>query len=231
VRRRHLLPAVAFRPAAFAHPARPGLEALRTVADGAGRHAALAPDERRLEHGTPLRRLLARGSAAVPADVGFIGAVELPMGMTMQSSRPSWRERWFARRPTARHDHVSDSVMGLTEASGYEPANLYRQTWGDTGMSMPRTISATIAAKRLREVLNAVERDGETFRVERHGKAIAEIRPTATSGRVSRWGAVLAALRAGPQPDAGLAADLESIRNRASDMPGDPWVRSSTPRS
>ena len=95
---------------------------------------------------------------------------------------------------------------------------------------MLRTITATIAAKRLREVLNAVEHAGETFRIERHGKAIAEIRPTAATRQHSRWGDVLATLHAGPQPDAGFAADLESIRKSAGATPVDPWELSSTPR-
>jgi antitoxin (DNA-binding transcriptional repressor) of toxin-antitoxin stability system len=98
-------------------------------------------------------------------------------------------------------------------------------------VQMAKIITATIASKRLREVLNAVEHEGETFRIERHGKAIAEIRPTALSGLRSRWGDVLDALRAGPQPDAGFAADLQSIRESAGAPPADPWARSSTPQS
>jgi antitoxin (DNA-binding transcriptional repressor) of toxin-antitoxin stability system len=96
---------------------------------------------------------------------------------------------------------------------------------------MPKTITATTAAKRLREVLNAVEQRGETFRIERHGKPIAEIGPTATSRHFSRWADVLATLQTGPQPDDGFAADLASIRQSAGAVPGDPWAQSSTPRS
>jgi hypothetical protein len=37
---------------------------------------------------------------------------------------------------------------------------------------MPRTISATMAAREFREVLDAVEHAGETFRIERHGSPV-----------------------------------------------------------
>ena len=47
-----------------------------------------------------------------------------------------------------------------------------------------RRITATEAARRLSDLLDRVERDGETFLVERRGRAIASIAPAAAvSGR------------------------------------------------
>jgi antitoxin (DNA-binding transcriptional repressor) of toxin-antitoxin stability system len=96
---------------------------------------------------------------------------------------------------------------------------------------MPKTISATTAARKFREVLDAVEHTGEVFRIERHGRSIAEIGPTRTPRVRSTWGNVVQALRDGPQPDPDFAADVAFIRAAAGDLPTDPWARSSTPRS
>lgn len=96
---------------------------------------------------------------------------------------------------------------------------------------MPRIITATSAAKNFREVLNAVEHDGEAFRVERHGRAVAEIGPTSGGGSPSRWGDVKDALLSGPQPDAAFEADLMALRQTVGTLPQDPWAPSSTPQS
>ncbi len=96
---------------------------------------------------------------------------------------------------------------------------------------MSKTITATTAAKNFREVLNAVEREGATFRVERHGRPVAEIGPTVDGGVHSRWGEVQAALRAGPRSDPAFAADMAALRDSIGHLPPDPWAPSSTPRS
>jgi antitoxin (DNA-binding transcriptional repressor) of toxin-antitoxin stability system len=95
-----------------------------------------------------------------------------------------------------------------------------------------RTITATTAAKRFREVLNDVEHRGETFEVERHGRPVARIGPTeqTASSRV-RWKDALALLTAGPMPDADFVADLDDVRRKIGTLPEDPWVRSSTAAS
>ena len=94
---------------------------------------------------------------------------------------------------------------------------------------MVRTISATTAAKRFREVLNDVEHRAETFEVERHGKAIARIGPTdQASARGLAWKDALPLLKAGPLPDPEFAADLDEIRRHLEALPGNPWARSST---
>ena len=96
---------------------------------------------------------------------------------------------------------------------------------------MPKTISATTAARNFREVLDAVEHSGEIFRVERHGRAVAEIGPARPHGSRSLWGDVVRALCDGPSPDPEFAADVAAIRAAAGQLPTDPWARSSTLRS
>jgi prevent-host-death family protein len=96
---------------------------------------------------------------------------------------------------------------------------------------MSKTISATTAARKFREVLDAVEHAGEVFRIERHGRPVAEIGPARPRGNRSLWGDVVEALRNGPTPDPEFAADMAVIRAAAGDLPTDPWARSSTPRS
>lgn len=76
-----------------------------------------------------------------------------------------------------------------------------------------RRLTATEAARRFSDLLDQVERDGETFVVERRGRAIASIAPTAAvSGRAvkallrsqpadPRWPRELAELRANLGPE------------------------------
>ena len=97
-------------------------------------------------------------------------------------------------------------------------------SWG-----VARTISATTAAKRFREVLNDVEYRRETFEVERHGRPVARIGPTERgAGRQVSWKDALTLLRAGPVPDADFATDLEQVRRDVEGLPEDPWAPSST---
>lgn len=96
---------------------------------------------------------------------------------------------------------------------------------------MPETITATTAARNFRELLDAIEHRGETFRVKRFGRPVAELGPTRSGGARTRWRDVLAALREGPRPDADFAADLAAIRASVGHLPPDPWAPSSTPRS
>jgi prevent-host-death family protein len=70
-----------------------------------------------------------------------------------------------------------------------------------------RQVTATEAARRFSEVLDAVEHDGETFVITRGGRAVASIVPaTATSGRALKE--VLR--RHTPDPD--WEHDLEEAR-------------------
>ena len=92
---------------------------------------------------------------------------------------------------------------------------------------MAKTINATTAAKRFREVLNDVEHRGETFEVERHGRPVARIGPTAQAAhRRLSWKEALALLNAGPSPDADFAKDLQELRQQVELPPEDPWARS-----
>lgn len=94
---------------------------------------------------------------------------------------------------------------------------------------MARRISATHVAKKLREVLNEVELNGETFEVERHGKLVAEIRPPGKGPARSTWGNLLQVLEKFP-PDPDFARDIEDAR-RALLPPEDKWERWSKPQS
>lgn len=70
-----------------------------------------------------------------------------------------------------------------------------------------RRLSATDAARRFSDLLDQVEREGETFVVERRGQAVASIGPApAVSGR-----AVKELLRA-EAPDPTWLRDLAELR-------------------
>lgn len=72
-------------------------------------------------------------------------------------------------------------------------------------------LRATEAARRFSELLDAVEQQGETFVVSRHGRVVARISPThAANGQ-----AVKEILRANP-PDQQWAAELRDLRNALS---------------
>jgi antitoxin (DNA-binding transcriptional repressor) of toxin-antitoxin stability system len=76
-----------------------------------------------------------------------------------------------------------------------------------------RRLTATEAARRFSDLLDQVERDGETFLVERRGRAVASIGPAAAvSGQVVKdllrsqpadaaWARELAELRSGLEPE------------------------------
>jgi prevent-host-death family protein len=70
-----------------------------------------------------------------------------------------------------------------------------------------RRVSATEAARKFSDLLDRVERDRETFVIERRGRAVASIAPAAAvSGR-----AVKKLLRSQP-PDPSWAAELAELR-------------------
>jgi prevent-host-death family protein len=70
-----------------------------------------------------------------------------------------------------------------------------------------RRLSATDAARRFSEVLDAVERRGESFLVVRRGRAVARIEPArAANGKL-----VKQVLLANP-PDRGWATELRELR-------------------
>lgn len=70
-----------------------------------------------------------------------------------------------------------------------------------------RTLSATDAARRFSELLDAVERRGESFLVLRRGHAVARIEPArAANGKL-----VKEILRSNP-PDGDWASELHELR-------------------
>ncbi len=71
-----------------------------------------------------------------------------------------------------------------------------------------KRISATTLSRNLSDVLDAVETDGETFVVVRHGKEVAKLTPS----RSPNGKAVIALLRARPEMG-GFVEDVESVRD------------------
>lgn len=70
-----------------------------------------------------------------------------------------------------------------------------------------KSLSATEAARRFSDVLDAVETEGETFLVVRHGRTIARIEPAAGQ----QGSAVKALLRSAPH-DAKWIEDVKLAR-------------------
>lgn len=95
---------------------------------------------------------------------------------------------------------------------------------------MTKRITATAAARGLSDLLDRVERYGDEFVVERHGRAIASIVPTALAGRRVTWGEIRDELyRRRPDPE--FVRIVRELRRRQPKLPKDPWARSSTRRS
>lgn len=98
-------------------------------------------------------------------------------------------------------------------------------------MNLTKQVTATKAARQLSELLDQVERYGEEFVVERHGRAVASIRPAGATGRAVTWAEIRDEL-VRRQPDRGFAAALRDLRRRQPKLPkAAKWERSSTPRS
>lgn len=82
-----------------------------------------------------------------------------------------------------------------------------------------REITATEAAKRFSDLLDAVEHRGESFVVVRRGQAIASIAPAPTA-----TGATLKTILAAHPPDDEWADEVRELREFAGDARGsDPW--------
>lgn len=80
-----------------------------------------------------------------------------------------------------------------------------------------KQLSATDASRRFSEVLDSVERGGESFVVMRHGRAVATIGPTGGgAGKVLKE-----ALRAN-RPDGAWADELRELREGLEPVT-DPW--------
>lgn len=69
-------------------------------------------------------------------------------------------------------------------------------------------VSATDAARRFSEILDAIEHRGEHYTIVRRGKVIAQLEPVST-GR----GVDVKALLSRHRHDSDLGADIESVRS------------------
>jgi prevent-host-death family protein len=69
-------------------------------------------------------------------------------------------------------------------------------------------VTATEAARKFADLLDAVEHDGERFTITRRGKAVAQVEPV-TRGR----GADAKALVRRHRPDARWRHDLDEVRD------------------
>lgn len=81
-------------------------------------------------------------------------------------------------------------------------------------------VTATEAARGFRALLDRVEREGESFRITRHGAVIAELHP-----RRSATGRDFKALVRRHGPDPGWWDEIERARAaaRGDDRVSDPW--------
>ena len=80
-----------------------------------------------------------------------------------------------------------------------------------------KQLSATDASRRFSELLDDVERSGESYVVVRHGRAVATIGPaTGGTGKTLKE-----ALRANP-PDGGWANEVRELREEMGPVT-DPW--------
>jgi prevent-host-death family protein len=86
---------------------------------------------------------------------------------------------------------------------------------------MEKRVAATELARRLGDILNRVRYRGETFVVERNGKAVARIVPI--PGAAASLRAAFDAWRAAGEPDPAFADDLARI-GAADRVPEDPWT-------
>jgi len=77
-----------------------------------------------------------------------------------------------------------------------------------------RRLTATDAARGFADLLDAVERDGESFVVVRHGREVATISPAATAAG-KRLKGLLAEHRADPD----WADDLRALRDAVGSPP------------
>ena len=82
-------------------------------------------------------------------------------------------------------------------------------------MGRVEEMTATDAARAFRALLDRVERDGASFRIVRHGRAVAELGPVrrSTAGQLRR--------RLGEEPpDPGYWEDIRFVRDLPERTPG-----------
>ena len=88
---------------------------------------------------------------------------------------------------------------------------------GSDNLILVKDLSATEAARRLSDVLDAVEHRGESFSIVRHGRPVARLIPVARSS-----GRVVKEILARHRVDAAWADELADLRSSL--VPEDrPW--------
>lgn len=88
---------------------------------------------------------------------------------------------------------------------------------------MTTRVTATEAARQFSEILNRVAYKGETFVVERAGRPICEISPTASEGISTSE--LVNLLRSSPRPDKAYFKTLEKITGKQAPIAPSPWER------
>ncbi len=82
-------------------------------------------------------------------------------------------------------------------------------------------ISATEASRSFSRVLDQAEHGGESFIIERNGRAVAELRPAAKRSTVAD---LIEFLRDVPLPDPAFRDDMLAVIDASSrDVGTDPW--------
>jgi prevent-host-death family protein len=94
-----------------------------------------------------------------------------------------------------------------------------------------KRITATTASRDFSDILDRVEHAGEEFVVERHGRAVARLGPTASTPKRITIGEFVRSIESVPKPDESFIADVAEIRRRQPRLPKNPWPFSSTRRS
>jgi len=89
---------------------------------------------------------------------------------------------------------------------------------------MTRTLTATEVARNFREVLDQIERSGESVRIERHGHVVAELGPAQAVERHLTWGELVELLRQLGTPDAEFVRDVEEAHRAINQPIRNPWA-------
>lgn len=85
-------------------------------------------------------------------------------------------------------------------------------------------ITATDAVRAFRDLLDRVEQAGESFRITRHGRAIAELSPTGTGSVAALHEFLQQHHERYPEPDDNWWDDISWVRERRRPIE-DPWDR------
>ena len=85
-------------------------------------------------------------------------------------------------------------------------------------------ITSTDAARAFRDLLDRVEQTGESFRITRHGRAIAELSPIGTGSVAAMQEFLLQHHARYPEPDENWWDDISWVRERRRPIE-DPWDR------